>query len=144
MKDFLSEEKQPPEKVEAAVIIAGKNNEADAFGEVLALADGAKDQRVRAAAIRNIVLAGGREYPEETVAVLTKALAEPSLTIQAEALRVLGRFPERITPAVRRRIDILARTKGSTPEETGLRETARMLKDQLDAYAAAVKARKNR
>ncbi len=127
---------EPPEVAVAAIAYLGRVNHHEAFAEVLEQARSSRDTRVRATAIRNLVLVGGRKHPEEAVPVLESALSSGNIRLQAEALRVLGRFPEHVSPAARRRVKELAEGKAGNREEAEVKEAARMLSEHLEAFAS--------
>lgn len=131
----LLSQDEPPEVTEAAIGYLGRVNCHEAFDRVLERARDSRDLRVKATAIRNLVLVGGRKHPEKVVAVVETALSAPDLRLQAEALRILGRFPEQVTPAIRERVKELAEGEAKERMAADVKEAARMLSEHLEALA---------
>ena len=129
----LLSDNQKPEVVAGAISYLGRVNNEASFDKVIALAKDSPDNQVKATAIRNLVLVGGSKHPVETVSVLNSALLGQDWTSQAEALRVLGRFPDQITPETRKRIEDLASAQADTREKEQVKMSAKMLLDQLNA-----------
>ncbi|HHN46474.1 MAG TPA: hypothetical protein ENN09_03435 [Planctomycetes bacterium] len=134
ISDLLSG-KQSSEVVEATIVQYGRNRDESSLDEVLMLSGDARDVRVRSVAIRNLVLVGGRKHPEKTVPVLEKALFDVEPQVQAEALRVMGRFVEHLSPAARQRIKELSALTPRNREEERVREAARMLREHVETAA---------
>jgi HEAT repeat protein len=123
----LLSDNQKPEVVAGAISYLGRVNSNASFDKVIALAKESPDIGVKATAIRNLALTGGKAHPAETVAVMEEALSSPDVSIQAEALRGLGRFPENISLAGRKRISELASTEADDRKKEEVRDAAKML-----------------
>lgn len=123
----LLSENEKPEVVAGSINYLGRVNNIDGFEKVLLLAKTSQDVGVRATAIRNLVLTGGKAHPAETVAVLEEALSSSDISIQAEALRALGHFPQNINPEGKKRIAELAEIGATDKKKEEVRDTARML-----------------
>jgi len=123
-----------PELKCAAINYLGSVNSIDAFDTVLSTADNSSSPvDIKATAIRNVVLVGGRNHPDETVAVLAKCLKDKDLTVKTEVIYVLGRFPDKITPDILKDIEEIGRMRGQDPKTVQTREALLMLLDQLKA-----------
>ena len=126
---------EPPEVTEAAVAYLGRVNCHEAFEEVLEHARDSRDLRVRATAIRNLILVGGRKRPGEAMPVIERALFSSEPRLQEEALRILGRFPRHVTPAVRERVKELAEKEAPDRARADVKEAARMVSEHLEMLA---------
>jgi len=120
-----------PEVAAAAIAYLGRINAHEAFDAVHKLGMESTNEGAKATALRNLVLVGGVSHPAEVMEVLEPALSDPSPRIQAEALRTMGRFPDKISPAARARIEELSKTPQVGAVNLG--DSARMLLAQLDA-----------
>ena len=132
----LLSKNEPPEVTEAAIGYLGRVNCHEAFEEILEHARDSRDLRVKATAIRNLILVGGRKRPKEAVPVIERALFSSEPRLQEEALRILGRFPRHVTPEVRKRVKELAEAEAKDRATADVKEAARMVCEHLEVVAS--------
>lgn len=129
----LLSDDEPSQVCTVSIGYLGRVNHEEAFEKVSSLAAAEEDEAIRATAIRNLPLVGGKKNPDKTVDVLAKALESGNPAVQAEALGALGRFIDKITPETRGRIEALAKIDAENRDEKRVKESAAMLLDHLEA-----------